>query len=132
MIQPAVAMFDDEGNAIESAETEIVSGVNDQGERDGERLHKVLAQQGLGTRRNMEALIERGEVDVNGVKARVGQIVNEQDRVHVNRRKVTVKLGDDNPRILIYHKQSGEIVSRDDPEQRDTVFDRLQIGRAHV
>ncbi len=125
MIQPAVAMFDDEGNAIEPAETEIVSGVNDQGERDGERLHKVLAQQGLGSRRNMEALIERGEVDVNGVKARVGQIVNEQDRVHVNRRKVTVKLGDDNPRILIYHKQSGEIVSRDDPEQRDTVFDRL-------
>ncbi len=125
MIQPAVAMFDDEGNAVEPTETEIVSGVNDQGERDGERLHKVLAQQGLGSRRNMEALIERGEVDVNGVKARVGQIVNEQDRVHVNRRKVTVKLGDDNPRILIYHKQSGEIVSRDDPEQRDTVFDRL-------
>ncbi len=125
MIQPAVAMFDDEGNAIEPSETEVVSGVNDQGERDGERLHKVLAQQGLGSRRNMEAAIERGEVDVNGVKARVGQIVNEQDRVHVNRRKVTVKLGDDNPRILIYHKQSGEIVSRDDPEQRDTVFDRL-------
>ncbi len=125
MIQPAVAMFDDEGNAIEPSETDIVSGVNDQGERDGERLHKVLAQQGLGSRRNMEALIERGEVDVNGVKARVGQIVNEQDRVHVNRRKVTVRLGDDNPRILIYHKQSGEIVSRDDPEQRDTVFDRL-------
>ena len=125
MIQPAAAIFDEEGNAIEPTETEIVSGVNDQGERDGERLHKVLAQQGLGSRRNMEAAIERGEVDVNGVKARVGQIVNEQDRVHVNRRKVTVKLGDDNPRILIYHKQSGEIVSRDDPEQRDTVFDRL-------
>ena len=129
MIQPhlanSVALFDDEGNAIEPSATEVVSGVNDQGERDGERLHKVLAQQGLGSRRNMEALIERGEVDVNGVKARVGQIVNEQDRVHVNRRKVTVKLGDDNPRILIYHKQSGEIVSRDDPEQRDTVFDRL-------
>ena len=125
MIQPTVAMFDDEGNAIEPTEIEIISGVNDQGERDGERLHKVLAQQGLGSRRNMEAAIERGDVDVNGVKARVGQIVNEQDRVHVNRRKITVKLGDDNPRILIYHKQSGEIVSRDDPEQRDTVFDRL-------
>ena len=86
MIQPVVASFDDEGNAIEPPETEIVSGVNDQGERDGERLHKVLAQQGLGSRRNMEALIERGEVEVNGVKARVGQVVNELDRVHVNRR----------------------------------------------
>jgi 23S rRNA pseudouridine2605 synthase len=73
----------------------------------------------------MEAMIAAGEVQVNGAKARVGQVVNEYDRVHVNRRKVTVKLGDDNPRILIYHKQSGEIVSRDDPEQRDTVFDRL-------
>ena len=111
--------------APEYAEGAALSGVNEAGERDGERLHKVLAQQGLGSRRDMEALIEAGEVDVNGVRAHVGQVVNEHDRVHVKRRKVTVKLGDDKPRILIYHKQPGEIVSRDDPEQRDTVFDRL-------
>ncbi len=120
--------FDAEGLPITVApvsDEPAISGVNDAGERDGERLHKVLAQQGLGSRRNMEAMIAAGEVQVNGAKARVGQVVNEYDRVHVNRRKVTVKLGDDNPRILIYHKQSGEIVSRDDPEQRDTVFDRL-------
>ncbi len=110
---------------VPASDEPAISGVNDAGERDGERLHKVLAQQGLGSRRNMEAMIAAGEVQVNGAKARVGQVVNEYDRVHVNRRKVTVKLGDDNPRILIYHKQSGEIVSRDDPEQRDTVFDRL-------
>jgi len=85
----------------------VISGVNEAGERDGERLHKVLAQQGLGSRRDMEALIEAGEVDVNGVRAHVGQVVNEHDRVHVKRRKVTVKLGDDKPRILIYHKQPG-------------------------
>ena len=109
----------------QASDEPAISGVNDAGERDGERLHKVLAQQGLGSRRGMEAMIAAGEVQVNGAKARVGQVVNEYDRVHVNRRKVTVKLGDDNPRILIYHKQSGEIVSRDDPEQRDTVFDRL-------
>ena len=120
--------FDAEGLPIAIApasDEPAISGVNDAGERDGERLHKVLAQQGLGSRRNMEAMIAAGEVQVNGAKARVGQVVNEYDRVHVNRRKVTEKLGDDNPRILIYHKQSGEIVSRDDPEQRDTVFDRL-------
>ena len=120
--------FDSEGLPVASqsgADQPAISGVNDAGERDGERLHKVLAQQGLGSRRSMEAMIAAGEVQVNGAKARVGQVVNEHDRVHVNRRKVTVKLGDDNPRILIYHKQSGEIVSRDDPEQRDTVFDRL-------
>jgi pseudouridine synthase len=102
-----------------------ISGVNEAGERDGERLHKVLAQQGLGSRRNMEALIEAGEVEVNGQRAHVGQVVNEKDRVHVKRRKVSIRLGDDNPSILIYHKNAGEIVSRDDPEQRDTVFDRL-------
>ena len=124
----AAPRFDAEGLPIAMAtasDEPAISGVNDAGERDGERLHKVLAQQGLGSRRNMEAMIAAGEVQVNGAKARVGQVVNEYDRVHVNRRKVTVKLGDDNPRILIYHKQSGEIVSRDDPEQRDTVFDRL-------
>ena len=124
----AAPRFDSEGLPITVAQVSdqpAISGVNDLGERDGERLHKVLAQQGLGSRRNMEAMIAAGEVQVNGAKARVGQVVNEYDRVHVNRRKVTVKLGDDNPRILIYHKQSGEIVSRDDPEQRDTVFDRL-------
>ena len=124
----AAPRFDAEGLPIAAApvsDEPAISGVNDAGERDGERLHKVLAQQGLGSRRNMEAMIAAGEVQVNGAKARVGQVVNEYDRVHVNRRKVTVKLGDDNPRILIYHKQSGEIVSRDDPEQRDTVFDRL-------
>lgn len=126
MPQPqSQAYVDEAGNPIEAPEHVIVSGVNELGERDGERLHKVLAQQGLGSRRNMEAMIESGEVQVNGVKAVVGQIVNEKDRVHVNRRRVNVKLGDDKPRILIYHKQAGEIVSRDDPEQRDTVFDRL-------
>ena len=124
----AAPRFDSDGlpiTAAQASDEPAISGVNDAGERDGERLHKVLAQQGLGSRRNMEAMIAAGEVQVNGAKARVGQVVNEYDRVHVNRRKVTVKLGDDNPRILIYHKQSGEIVSRDDPEQRDTVFDRL-------
>ena len=126
--QPAALVLDADGIPTPLpgyTEGAVISGVNEVGERDGERLHKVLAQQGLGSRRDMEAMIEAGEVDVNGVKAHVGQIVNEHDRVHVNRRKVTVKLGDDKPRILIYHKQPGEIVSRDDPEQRDTVFDRL-------
>jgi 23S rRNA pseudouridine2605 synthase len=94
-------------------------------DRDGERLHKVLAQQGLGSRRAMESLIEAGEVEVNGKPAQVGQVVNERDRVFVKRRKVNIKLGDDNPRIMIYHKPAGEIVTRDDPEARDTVFDRL-------
>ncbi|MFN3628546.1 MAG: pseudouridine synthase [Casimicrobiaceae bacterium] len=91
----------------------------------GERLHKVLAQQGLGSRRKMEAMIAAGEVEVNGQRAHIGQVVTERDRVHVKRRRIKVSLGDDNPRVLIYHKPAGEIVSRDDPEGRPSVFDRL-------
>jgi 23S rRNA pseudouridine2605 synthase len=114
----------------QNADAPPESAVDENGEiidgaRDGERLHKVLAQQGLGSRRAMEAMIESGEVEVNGAPAKVGQVVNESDRVYVKRRKVTIKLGDDKPRIMIYHKPSGEIVTRDDPEARDTVFDRL-------
>lgn len=111
--------------AAQSAEDGALSADEAGAPRDGERLHKVLAQQGLGSRRAMEAMIESGEVEVNGEPAKVGQVVNESDRVYVRRRKVTIKLGDDKPRILIYHKPAGEIVTRDDPEARDTVFDRL-------
>ncbi|MCS6997293.1 MAG: rRNA pseudouridine synthase [Casimicrobiaceae bacterium] len=91
----------------------------------GERLHKVLAQQGLGSRRKMEALIASGEVEVNGEPAHLGQIVNERDRVFVKGRRVKIAIGDRQPRVLIYHKPPGEIVSRDDPEGRPSVFDRL-------
>lgn len=110
-----------EAAAVVDASGEVVA----EAAADGERLHKVLAQQGLGSRREMESLIESGEVEVNGERAHVGQVVSERDRVYVKRRKVNIKLGDDKPRILIYHKPAGEIVSRDDPEARDTVFDRL-------
>ncbi len=114
----------DAAGAVADA-TALDASEDTHGERDGERLHKVLAQQGLGSRRAMESLIENGEVEVNGKPAQVGQVVNESDRVYVKRRKVSIKLGDDKPRIMIYHKPSGEIVTRDDPEARDTVFDRL-------
>ncbi len=91
-----------------------------------QRLHKALAQTGLGSRREMEGLIAEGQVQINGETAQVGQSVEPGDRVHVKRRKVNVKFGDDKPRVMIYHKPPGEIVSRDDPEGRPTVFDALK------
>jgi 23S rRNA pseudouridine2605 synthase len=91
-----------------------------------EKLHKVLADAGIGSRRDMEELILQGRVSVNGEPAYVGQRVLPQDIVRINGRVVrrAQKTGDV-PRVLIYHKPAGEIVTTDDPEGRTTVFERL-------
>lgn len=89
------------------------------------RLHKLLAQSGVGSRREMEDLIAAGRVSVNGELAHIGQSVNVGDRVKVNGKLVALRSSDRLPRVLIYHKPEGEIVSRDDPEHRPTVFTAL-------
>lgn len=91
----------------------------------GEKLHKVLAQAGLGSRRMMEAWIAEGRVTVNGEPATLGMRVIEGDLVKAERR--TIKVGErvQAARVLLYHKPEGEIVSRDDPEKRASVFDKL-------
>ncbi len=92
----------------------------------GERLQKVLAQAGLGSRREMELWISAGRVTVNGEVATLGMRVHEGDVVRADKRLVSVKAqGSSLPRVLLYHKQEGEIVSRDDPEKRANVFDKL-------
>ena len=92
-----------------------------------EKLHKVLADAGIGSRRDMEELILSGRVSVNGVPAYVGQRVLPTDIVKINGRPVKRANKDVNkpPRVLVYHKPTGEIVSMDDPEGRPRVFDRL-------
>ncbi len=92
-----------------------------------EKLHKVLADAGIGSRRDMEELILSGRVSVNGVPAYVGQRVLPTDIVKINGRPVKRASKDVNkpPRVLVYHKPTGEIVSMDDPEGRPRVFDRL-------
>lgn len=94
-------------------------------EAHGERLHKVLAAAGLGSRRDMEQLILEGRVSINGQPAQVGDKVRPGDTVKVNGRIVRLPLKAQLPRVLLYHKPEGEIVSRDDPEGRPSVFDRL-------
>lgn len=95
-------------------------------EQPGERLQKVLAQAGLGSRRTMEEWIAAGRVTVNGEVAVLGRRVLEGDVVRADKRIVPVKnQGSSLPRVLLYHKQEGEIVSRDDPEKRTNVFDKL-------
>jgi 23S rRNA pseudouridine2605 synthase len=98
-----------------------------------ERLHTVMAQAGIGSRREMEEWIAAGRVTVNGEVAQVGQTVVYGDKVKVGGRLVNLRFtGTRTPRVLIYHKPEGEIVSRDDPDGRPSVFaalPRIRGGR---
>jgi 23S rRNA pseudouridine2605 synthase len=96
-----------------------------QPEADAPKLHKVLAQSGIGSRRDMEQLIQDGNVTVNGEVAHVGQRVSFGDRVMVNGKPVRLRIVPPAPRIIAYHKPVGEIVTHDDPQNRPTVFRRL-------
>jgi 23S rRNA pseudouridine2605 synthase len=91
----------------------------------GERLQKVLAQAGFGSRREMEEWISAGRVSVNGEPATLGMRVVAGDLVKTERRTIRVGEREHAVRILLYHKPEGEIVSRDDPEGRASVFDKL-------
>ena len=89
------------------------------------KLHKVLADAGIGSRREMEELIIAGRVSVNGEPAHIGQRVGANDAVRVNGRPITRTNTKKPPRVILYHKPAGEIVSHDDPNGRANVFSRL-------
>lgn len=90
------------------------------------RLHKALADAGIGSRREMETWIAEGRVTVNGETALVGARVTPADVIKVSGRRVYLRAPEDKRvRVLLYHKQEGEIVSRDDPKGRATVFEQL-------
>ncbi|HUH39178.1 MAG TPA: S4 domain-containing protein, partial [Spongiibacteraceae bacterium] len=89
----------------------------------GEKLQKVLARAGLGSRREMEQLIADGQVQVNGRVAGLGDRVGSDDAVLVRGRKLRTEALQEQPsRVLIYNKPDGEICSRRDPEGRPSVF----------
>jgi len=97
---------------------------------DAPKLHKVLAEAGLGSRRDMEDLIIAGRVSVNGEPAHIGQRILPTDAVRINGKLIHRKVSSKPPRVLVYHKPAGEIVSHDDPEGRPSVFDRLPTMKA--
>lgn len=97
---------------------------------DAPKLHKVLADVGLGSRRDMEELIIAGRVSVNGEPAHIGQRILPADQVRINGKLLQRKVTTRPPRVLIYHKPAGEIVSNSDPEGRPSVFDRLPTMKA--
>ena len=90
-----------------------------------QRLHKVLASCGFGSRRAMEELILAGRITVNRMPADVGQKVGPGDEVRINGDLVKVRFSEPRSRVLMYHKPAGELVTRDDPEGRPTVFAKL-------
>ncbi|SMB29579.1 23S rRNA pseudouridylate synthase [Sterolibacterium denitrificans] len=91
-----------------------------------EKLHKALADAGYGSRRELEEWISQGRVSVNGEPAHVGQRIGARDKIRLNGKLVHLRLADARRlRVLMYHKPEGEIVSRNDPQGRASVFDKL-------
>lgn len=91
-----------------------------------ERLHKVLANAGLGSRRMLEQRIQAGDVDLNGTPAEIGASVHAGDRVILDGKQFVVATDNrDETEVLVYHKPEGVMSTRDDPEGRPTVFEQL-------
>jgi len=96
-----------------------------------EKLQKLLATVGLGSRRELEKWISAGRVSVNGSTAKLGDRAETDDRILVDGRPIKI-VTDDSPRVLMYSKPEGEVSTTTDPEGRTTVFDglpRLSRGR---
>lgn len=93
-----------------------------------EKLQKVLARAGLGSRRQLEGWISDGRVSVNGKLATLGDRVEPGDTIRVDGRIIdTPPPEEQTVRVIMYHKPAGEVCSRNDPEGRATVFDNLPV-----
>ena len=119
---------------------DVVSGQLDQDEGNAEvtpakrvllpqpetpKLHKVLAQAGMGSRLEMEQLILEGRISVNNEPAHVGQRVQFGDQIKVHGKPIRFRIAPPPTRVIAYHKPAGEIVTHDDPQNRPTVFRKL-------
>jgi 23S rRNA pseudouridine2605 synthase len=89
------------------------------------KLHKVLAQAGMGSRLEMEQLIIEGRISVNNEPAHIGQRIQYSDHVKVNGKPIRFRIEAPPTRVIAYHKPAGEVVTHDDPQNRPTVFRKL-------
>ncbi len=94
---------------------------------DAPKLHKLLADAGLGSRREMEEMIVAGRVSVNGEPAHIGQRIGPTDQIRINGKPLQRRLAVRPARVLLYHKPAGEIVTHDDPQGRPSVFAKLPV-----
>ncbi len=105
--------------------------INKLSQTSPQRIHKVLAQMGLGSRREIEQWITDGKIQINGNLVVLGQTIQATDKIKVNGKLVDIKYSFsrlenfNKVRILLYHKPEGEIVSVKDPKNRPTVFSHL-------
>jgi len=91
----------------------------------GEKLQKVLARAGVGSRRQIEGWIEQGRITVNGEPATIGARIESHAIIAIDGRVVPLTDLAPKPRVLVYHKPEGEVCTRSDPQGRATVFDKL-------
>lgn len=105
---------------------DIIETPTDNARPEGEKLQKLLARMGLGSRRGLEEIIKSGRVSINGSIATLGDRARAMDEIRVDGRLVHIKAErEKRRRIIAYYKPEGEISSASDPEGRPTVFDRL-------
>jgi pseudouridine synthase len=90
-----------------------------------ERIQKFLSGLGYGSRREIEEWITDGRLEVNGEAASIGQKIGESDAVKLDGKRLSLKAGNEPLRVLLYKKRTGEMVTREDPEGRRTVFRKL-------
>lgn len=98
---------------------------SDKASATGDKLQKVLAHSGLGSRREMETWIESGRVSIDGKIASLGSRVANTQTIRVDGRVISTASLQPRRKIIIYHKPEGEVCTRSDPKGRPTVFDHL-------
>lgn len=97
-----------------------------------ERIQKYLANQGAGSRRQIDALLQQGRISVNGKTAKPGDQIDGREKVAIDGKLLRLHRHVAKPKILMYHKPTGQVCTRADPEGREHVFQhlpRLQQGR---
>lgn len=94
--------------------------------KDSEKVQKVLARAGKGSRREIETMISQGRVSVDGKNAFLGDRIDGSEQIRIDGHQVKLTAQEDDIcRVLMYNKPEGEMCTRKDPEGRATVFDRL-------
>jgi 23S rRNA pseudouridine2605 synthase len=90
-----------------------------------ERIQKYLANQGAGSRRQIDALLQQGRISVNGKVAKPGDQIDGREKIAIDGKLLRLQRHTAKPKILMYHKPVGEVCTRSDPEGRDTVYQNL-------